>query len=45
MHPPGKLCGNEHGTTVNDLHRVVIAQAMDQLGEQRGIPRGTASEL
>jgi hypothetical protein len=44
MHPPGKLRGNQHGTAVGELHGVVVAQPMDQLGEQRGIPGGTTSE-
>ena len=41
LRQPGR---HQHGAAAGDLHGVIVAQAADQLGQQRGVPGGAASQ-
>jgi hypothetical protein len=44
VNPPRQPARSQHGTAAGDVHGVVVAQAVDQFGEQQGVPGGTAGQ-
>ena len=45
VHPPRQPGRGRHGAPAGDLYRVVVAQAADEPGHQRGVPRGAAGQV
>ena len=44
VHPPRQPGGNQDSAAASDPDGFIVAQAADQLGEQCGVPGGTASQ-
>ncbi len=44
VNPLRQLSRTQHGTAAGDLHGALLAQAADQLGDQRGVPGGTTGQ-
>ena len=44
VNPLRQLGGSPHGAAAGDVHGVIVAQAVDQFGEQRGVPGGARGQ-
>ena len=44
VHPPRQLGGNQDGAAAGDPDGFIVAQAADQLGEQRRVPGGATGQ-